>query len=52
MKEGRFSIKEIADMTGFESNTYFGKVFKTEKGVTPGEYINSLKKSKLTSSEE
>ena len=31
-------VLEIARMCGFESPSYFGKVFKNEVGVTPDQY--------------
>lgn len=33
-----FRINEISKMCGFESPSYFGKIFKEETGLTPKEY--------------
>lgn len=37
-------ISEIATRCGFNSTPYFCKVFKDEKGVSPGEYRNKQRK--------
>ena len=34
------SIEEIAEYLGFSSQSYFQKVFKSQYGITPGEYRN------------
>ena len=39
LKEGVLSIAEIATACGFNSTSYFCKVFKDEKGVSPGNYL-------------
>ncbi len=36
--EERYTISEVADMSGFNSQSYFAKVFKKEMGVTPTTY--------------
>lgn len=38
LKDSDLSIKEIADMTGFNSTRYFAKCFKEMFGVLPSEY--------------
>ncbi len=38
LREGRLSINEIAERTGFSSPSYFTKCFKKEFGVLPSEY--------------
>ncbi|MDO7173766.1 hybrid sensor histidine kinase/response regulator transcription factor [Mariniflexile sp. AS56] len=40
-----FSIKEISNMSGFNSTTYFGKTFKELYNLTPSEYIENHKES-------
>ena len=42
IREGRHTMAEIGDMTGFNSATYFATVFKKVVGSTPGEYAASL----------
>lgn len=37
----RFSIKEIAEITGFGSSNYFSTVFKKHEGCTASEYLKS-----------
>ena len=38
LDEGKMSITDIATSCGFNSSSYFCKVFKSEKGVSPTEY--------------
>lgn len=38
LKEGRYSITEIADMTGFNDAKYFREVFKKHYNVSPSQY--------------
>ncbi|MQN85347.1 helix-turn-helix domain-containing protein [Segatella copri] len=38
LQEGKLSVNEIADRTGFSSPSYFTKCFKKEFGVLPSEY--------------
>ena len=38
LQEGRLSVNEIAERTGFSSPSYFTKCFKKEFGVLPSEY--------------
>jgi two-component system response regulator YesN len=33
-----YRIQDVAERAGFASSKYFIKVFKSQKGVTPGEY--------------
>lgn len=42
LKNTDLSIKEIAEKVGFNYSYYFGKVFKQQESVTPGEYRNNL----------
>lgn len=41
---GRHNMSEIADMLGFSSASYFRESFKTTFGMTPSEYLKSLRK--------
>ena len=38
LKATEKSIQEIAGMTGFNSASYFSKIFKQETGVTPAAF--------------
>ena len=38
LREGKYSVNEIAERTGFSSPSYFTKCFKKEFGVLPSEY--------------
>lgn len=38
MTNSDYTLKEIAEMVGYSSNNYFGKVFKAEKGISPDKY--------------
>lgn len=38
IKEGKLNLTEIAMRCGFNSSSYFCKVFKSEKGLSPTEY--------------
>ena len=38
MKEGKYTISEIADMTGFNTLSHFSTSFKKQFGVTPSDY--------------
>ncbi|MBQ7821595.1 MAG: helix-turn-helix transcriptional regulator, partial [Clostridia bacterium] len=37
------SIEQISDLLGFESSTYFRRLFKSVTGKTPREYRNTMK---------
>lgn len=43
MKNERLNLTEIATRSGFNSSSYFCKVFKAKKGVSPTTYRKSLK---------
>ena len=38
LKSGRYTIAEIADKTGFSTQSHFSVVFKKQFGVTPSDY--------------
>ena len=42
LKEGKYTISEIADMTGFSTLSHFSSSFKKQFGVSPSEYSHSL----------
>jgi AraC-like DNA-binding protein len=39
---GNYTLSEISDMTGFNTQSYFSYMFKKHFGVTPSEYRSSL----------
>ena len=38
IKEGRYTVSEIADMTGFSTLPHFSTSFKRQFGIAPSEY--------------
>ncbi len=36
--EGKYTVSEIADLTGFSTLSHFSKSFKKQFGITPSEY--------------
>lgn len=40
--EGNTSITEVASLAGFNSSSYFSKVFKKEVGISPKKYMKNL----------
>ena len=40
LKGGKYTVSEIADMTGFSTQSHFSVVFKKQFGVTPSEFKN------------
>lgn len=42
-EDGRTSIQEVAASVGFNDSNYFSKVFKRYAGMTPSEYITSIR---------
>ena len=40
LKSGKYTVSEIADMTGFSTQSHFSVVFKKQFGVTPSEFKN------------
>lgn len=38
LKSGKYTMAEIADKTGFSTQSHFSVVFKKQFGVTPSEY--------------
>ena len=47
MKKSDRNLTEIAFMVGYDDYTYFNKVFKKVKGMSPREYRNSLNESEI-----
>jgi signal transduction histidine kinase/DNA-binding response OmpR family regulator/ligand-binding sensor domain-containing protein len=45
LREFKYSISEISDLTGFRNASYFSTIFKKEKGITPREYLKKLNKN-------
>ena len=46
--EKNISLNELADIAEL-STTYFGKVFKSQTGLAPMDYVNSIKIKKAES---
>ena len=46
MKAGNVNLTEIAMRCGFNSSSYFCKVFKSERGISPTQYKRQLRQSK------
>lgn len=42
LREGRYSVGEIAAQLGYENSTYFSKIFKTYYGLPPREYMKQM----------
>jgi len=40
MAEGKYSLSEISDMTGFSSQSYFCTAFRAEQNITASEFIS------------
>ncbi len=38
LRDGRFSVSEVALMTGFENPNYFARIFRQKIGVSPGKF--------------
>ena len=47
LSQRRYSISEIADLLGYASIHYFSRQFKTSTGMSPSEYVNSVKADNL-----
>lgn len=43
LKEGRLSVAEIAEQSGFQTSSYFITVFRKTFGMTPGKYASMMK---------
>ena len=43
LQEGELRINEICDRVGFQSPSYFAKVFQKQFGVTPTEFVQQNK---------
>lgn len=46
MRKGSYTIKEIRNMSGFKSDSYFTKCFKKEFGEVPYKYLQKFRKSR------
>lgn len=43
LESGYFRVSEVAEKSGFPNSKYFSTLFKKEKGVTPMDYLKSVK---------
>ena len=41
LKTGKYTVSEVALRTGFSSTSHFCRVFQSEYGCTPGEYMKT-----------
>lgn len=41
LQSGNYSVREVADMLGFENDSFFNRYFKYAAGVTPGAYLQN-----------
>jgi len=41
-------LRQVAELVGFRSTAYFGRVFKKRLGVSPGQYRAAARQSRLT----
>lgn len=48
---GKYSISQICIMVGFSSQSYFRECFKGEFGMSPTDYLRSIKGDSATSGE-
>ncbi len=39
IREGKYTMSEVADMTGFNTPSHFSTSFKKQFGVSPSEYV-------------
>lgn len=46
IEEGKLSVQEVAEKTGFLSSTVFIRTFKKKEGITPGKYKEMMEKGK------
>lgn len=40
---GKVKVNEVGELAGFQSRTNFFTAFKEEKGISPRDYMNSIK---------
>jgi len=50
LKEGRLTVSQIADRTGFASVHYFSRLFHRRRGVTPTDYMSLAQAGESTRS--
>ena len=43
LRSGKMNVTEISEALGYESIHYFSRQFKTMTGMTPSEYMRSIK---------
>ncbi|MBR6523671.1 MAG: helix-turn-helix transcriptional regulator [Clostridia bacterium] len=43
LREGKYNFTEISAMLGFSSVHYFSRMFKKQQGVSPSDYIRTIK---------
>lgn len=43
LREGKYNLTEISQILGFSSVHYFSRLFKKQQGVSPSDYIKTIK---------
>lgn len=43
LREGNYNLTEISNMLGFSSLHYFSRMFKKQQGISPSEYVRTIK---------
>jgi len=46
LRLGRYSVGQVAELSGYESLYYFSRQFKEYTGITPSEFIEKYVSSK------
>ncbi len=52
MADNRYSIQQIAELSGYNNQYHFIRQFKEVVGITPGKYLRSMRSTKLSNSDK
>ena len=47
LRSKKYKINEVSEMVGFNSHTYFGKLFHKQFGLTPTEFLKEDNHEKI-----